>query len=150
MVFKSIEEFEAYVLARCGNAVASAEQKVHDVIDSFLSTYYGEFTPEEYIRTNQLMHSLVKTGVKTTGNGFEAEVYFDVGKLNYKQGIVPLQSGRTGYATWDGRKVLETAMHGSHGGYTGGTPIWDASMNQLGNICDLLLRELKAQGIPIR
>lgn len=150
MVFKSIEEFESYVLAKCGNAVASAEQKVHSVIDSFLSTYYGEFAPDEYIRTNQLMHSLVRTGVKSTGNGFEAEVYFDVGKLNYKQGLVPLQSGRMGYATWDGGKVLDTAMHGSHGGYVGGTPIWDASMTQLGNILELLKQELIKQGIPIK
>ena len=154
MVFKSEAELKSYVLARCSKAVANAEQKVHNVIDSFLKTYYGEFTPEEYIRTNQLMHSLVKTGVKGTGNGFEAEVYFDAGKLNYEQGVMPLQHtpehGRYGWATWTGDKVLDTAMNGSHGGYVGGTPIWSASMSQLGNITELLKQELIKQGIPIK
>lgn len=154
MVFKSEEQLKSFVLAKCRNAVANTEQKVHNVIDSFLNAYYGEFTPDEYIRTNKLMHSLVKTGVKKVGNGFEAEVYFDVGKLNYEQGMMPLQHtpehGRYGWATWTGDKVLDTAMNGSHGGYIDGTPIWNASMGQLGNIVELLKQELIKQGIPIK
>ena len=154
MVFKSEEQLKAYVLGKCKNAVSNTEQKVHKIIDTFLNTYYGEFTPEEYIRTNKLMHSLVKTGVKPSGDGFEAEVYFDVSKLNYEKGMMSLQHtpehGRYGWATWDGEKVLDVAMHGSHGGYIGGTPIWSVSMSQLGNITELLKQELIKQGIPIR
>ena len=154
MIFKSEEQLKSYVLERCRNAVSNAEQKIHKTIDSFLIRYYGEFTPDEYIRTNKLMHSLVKTGVKSSGNGFEAEVYFDISRLNYEQGMMPLQHtpehGRYGWATWTGDKVLETAMNGSHGGYVGGTPIWGASMSQLGNIVELLKQELIKQGIPIK
>lgn len=154
MIFKSEEQLKSYVLEKCKIAVSNSEQKIHNTIDSFLNNYYGEFKPEEYIRTNQLLHSLVRTGVKSVGNGFEAEVYFDVGKLNYEQGLMPLQHtpehGRYGWATWDGAKVLDTAMNGSHGGYVGGTPIWSSSMSQLGDIIGLLLKELKAQGIPIK
>ena len=164
-VFESVADFEKFVLDCCKVAVTNAEEKIHKTIDTFLKQYYSEFTPREYIRTNQLLHSLVKTGVKSTGNGYEAEVYFDVGRLNYETGLMYLQHtaehGRFGWATWSGGQVLETAMQGSHGGYTGafnghgsfagayGTPIWAASMAKLGNIIQLLVKELRAAGIPI-
>lgn len=154
MIFNSIAEFEKYVLDRCKVAVANSEKKVHKVIDTFLKKYYSEFTPKEYIRTYQLLHSLVRSGIRSTGNGYEAEVYFDVGALNYETGYMYLQHtaehGMLGYATWDGAKVLETAMQGSHGGYVDGTPIWDVSMAKLQPILDLLLKELRAAGILIQ
>lgn len=155
MVFKSEEQLKAFVLAKCRNAIVNTEEKVHRIIDSCLEQFYNEFDPEEYIRTQQLLHSLVRSGVKSVGNGFEAEVYFDVGKLNYQTGEVPLQHtpehGMYGYATWSGQKVLDVAMTSGlpHGGYAGGTAIWTTSMTQLGDILGLLLKELKAQGIPI-
>ena len=152
-VFESVADFEKFVLDCCKVAVANAEEKIHKTIDTFLKQYYSEFTPREYIRTNQLLHSLVKTGVKSTGNGYEAEVYFDAGRLNYQMGFMPLQHtpehGMYGYATWSGGQVLETAMQGSHGGAEYGTPIWAMSMAKLGNIIQLLVRELRVAGIPI-
>lgn len=157
MNFDSIEQLEKYILDKCKIAVANAEQEVHRAIDKFLKKYYSDFEPKEYIRTEQLLHSLVKTGVKSTGNGYMAEVYFDVGALNYETGYMYLrhtdEHGMLGYATWDGGKVLETAMQGSHGGYTYTEPIWAGSMVELwskhGSIIKLLVKELKAAGIPI-
>ena len=154
MLFNSVEELKGYVLGKCTAAVANVEQKVHAVIDQTLAQFYGEFEPSEYIRTGKLMHSLVKTGVKSTGNGVEAEVYFDASALNYEQGVMPLkhtsEHGMYGWATWTGGKVLETAMNGSHGGYVRGTPVWSTSQARLGDIYALLIKELKAQGIPIK
>lgn len=153
MLFNSVKQFEKYVLSRCKVAVANSEEKVHKVIDTFLKKYYNEFEPKEYIRTYQLLHSLVKSNIIPTGNGYEARVYFDIGALNYEKGYMYLQHtaehGMLGYATWSGAKVLDTAMHGSHGGYVSGTPIWEVSMAKLEPILDLLLKELKAAGIPI-
>lgn len=154
MIFKSVEALEEYVLAQCRSAVAEAEQEVYEVIDSCLDQFYGEFTPAEYIRTKQLLHSLVRTGVKPVGNGYVAEVYFDVGRLNYEQGVMPLQHtpqhGMYGWASKTGSEVLDMAMHGSHGGYEDGTAIWDASIAKLGNIWELLKEKLIANGIPIK
>lgn len=151
MVFKSENELKNFLLKGCQNAVIQAEEKVHRVIDDCLRQFYSEFSPDEYIRTEQLLHSLVRSGVKSTGNGFEAEVYFDVSKLNYQQGVVPTQHG-TGYATWSEEKVLDVAMQSDtpHGGYAGGTAVWRESRAQLGNIYELLTQELRAQGIPIK
>lgn len=151
MVFKNEKELERFLLEKCRNAVAQTEQKVYAIIKSTLVQFYNEFTPEEYIRTNQLLHSLVKTDVKKVGNGYEAEVYFDVSALNYQTGVVPTQHG-TGYATWSGQTVLDVAMESGfpHGGYRDGTAVWTVSRRTLGNIRELLKNNLIAQGIPIR
>lgn len=154
MVFKNEKQLKDFLMAKCQSAIIQAEEKIHRTIDDCLKQFYSEFTPDEYIRTSQLLHSLVRSGVKTTSNGFEAEVYFDVGKLNYQTGVIWTQHG-TGYATWDAETVLRVAMTGDygglpHGGYEGGTAIWTESLRRLGNIWSLLEQELKAQGIPIK
>lgn len=140
MVFKNEKQLESFLLQKCKAAVASTEQKVYQVIDRCLDQYYDEFTPDEYIRTQKLLHSLVRSGVKSTENGFEAEVYFDAGMLNYTTG------------SWDGETVLNVAMESSvpHGGYASGTAIWTTSREILGDIHALLKEELIAQGIPIK
>ncbi len=150
MVFKNEAQLKAFILKKCQSGVMAAEEKVYKIIDECLQQFYGEFDPEEYIRTSQLLHSLVRSGVKSTGNGYEAEVYFDVGALNYATGIVPTQSG-VGYATWSAETVLSVAMESGvpHGGYAGGTAIWSVSNARLGDITALLVRELRKQGIPI-
>ena len=149
MVFKNQKQLESFLLAKCKVAITQAEERVYRVIDSVLKRYYNEFAPDEYIRTEKLLHSLVKSNVKRVDNGYEAEVYFDESKLNYQTGVIPTQHG-TGYATWGAKEVLDTAMNGSHGGYVGGTPLWGTSMAILGDICALIKKELIAQGIPIR
>lgn len=153
MTFKNKKEFEKYILSKCKIAVAQTEEKIYRVIDSCLKKYYNEFTPDEYIRTKKLLNSLVKSRVISTGNGFEAEVYFDESRLNYENGVMPLkhtpEHGMYGWATWGADEVLDTAMKGSHGGYVSGTAIWNESNAVLGDILALLRRELISQGIPI-
>lgn len=151
MVFKNEAQLQSYLLAKCKSAVVQAETKVHKTIDGCLQRFYSEFDPDEYIRTSQLLHSLVRSGIKSTGNGFAAEVYFDIGSLNYQRGVVPTQHG-TGFAAWDRETVLKVAMESGvpHGGYAGGTAIWTESMIRLGNIFELLKQELIKQGIPIK
>lgn len=149
MVFKNEKQLKEFVLAKCKAAIAQAEERVYRVIDGALRQYYSEFKPDEYIRTEKLLHSLVKSDVKRVGNGYEAEVYFDEKQLNYQTGVVETQHG-TGYATWGADEVLDTAMHGSHGGYIDGTAIWGTSHAVLGDIYILIKKELIAQGIPIK
>lgn len=124
-------------------AVFNTCEKIYSVIEKNLRVYYGEFSPEEYIRTKQLLNSLVRQS-----SGLHAEVYFDAGALNYQTGVIETQHG-TGYATWGAAEVLDTSMHGSHGGYVGGTAIWDNSMSELGDIIALIVKELRAAGLPV-
>ena len=149
MAFNNDTKLKAALIAACARAVSEVERKVHSKFAENLNEYYGEFTPAEYIRTGALSGSLETTGTYSTGNGASAEIYFST--PSYKQGVVPLQHtpehGRYGWATWTGEQVLDTAMHGSHGGYAAGTAIWDDSMIEFGDIEDLLRKALKAQGL---
>ena len=148
MTFGSLAELKAALVAASVNAVAKVESEVYTTFAGNLNQYYGEFIPAEYIRTGALFGSLDRTGVKSTGSGASADVYFNT--PSYQTGVVPLQSGRTGWATWSGEQVLDTAMHGSHGGYTSGTAIWDEPIAILNaEAINILKRELIAAGIPL-
>ena len=137
------EKIKKDIEAKAKVAVFNTREKIYSVIEKNLRVYYGEFSPEEYIRTQQLLNSLVRQS-----SGLHAEVYFDVGALNYQTGVIETQHG-TGYATWGAAEVLDTSMHGSHGGYVGGTAIWDNSMSELGDIIALIVKELRAAGLPV-
>lgn len=158
MTFKNEAQLKKFLLSKCKAAVAGTEQKVHDIIDKCLKQFYAQFDPDEYIRTEQLLHSLVKGKVESDGkNGYKAEVYFDVDGLHYQTGVVPTQHG-TGYAVWDKDTILDVAMTGSysglpHGGYAKGTAIWtksQATIATLGGVYEMLERELQAIGVPIK
>jgi len=136
-----IENIEKKLLAACLGAMDEVEYKVHNEFSKNLDNFYGSYTPAEYIRTGALRGSLNTTGVKSTGNGAEAEVYFTT--PSYQTGWVPLQSGDYGWAEWSGQKVLDNAMDGSHGGWAHSAPIWSTSMNNLGDLKALLLAEAK-------
>lgn len=125
--------------SRAKVAVFNTREKIYSVIEKNLRVYYGEFSPEEYIRTQQLLNSLVRQS-----SGLHAEVYFDAGALNYQTGVIETQHG-----TWGAAEVFDTSMHGSHGGYVGGTAIWDNSMSELGDIIALIVKELRAAGLPV-
>lgn len=129
-------------------AVFNTREKIYSVIEKNLRVYYGEYRPKEYIRTQQLLNSLVRQS-----SGLHAEVYFDAGALNYENGVMELQhtseTGVYGWATWGAAEVLDTSMHGSHGGYVSGTAIWDNSMSELGDIIALIVKELRAAGLPV-
>ena len=162
MKFKNETQLKNFLMQKCRAAVAGTEQKVHNIIDKCLRQFYEQFEPEEYIRTEQLLHSLVKSKVEPNGkNGYKARVYFDATLLNYDNGYVAIQSteitGRMGYAAWDTDTILDVVMTGSysglpHGGYANGTAIWsksEAMIQTLGGVLEMLERELKMIGVPI-
>ena len=150
MTFKNEKQLKEFLLAKCKVAITQAEERVYKVIDGALKQYYSEFDPSEYIRTQQLLHSLVKSDIKKVGNGYEAEVYFDDSAMKYETEHVLRKSGWYGSATWGAEEVLDTAMNGSHGGYIDGTAIWGTSMAVLGDIYALIKQELIKQGIPVK
>lgn len=137
--FKSDAELRSYILKKSSRAVAVAAEKVYKVIEEFVMQYYNDYTPEQYERTYQLLTSLVKSDIRSTGNGVAIDVYFDAGALSYSTG------------TWGGEEVLSTALHGSHGGYTRTAPIMGQSLNWLNaHAIEELKKALIAQGIPVK
>ena len=168
MTFDSIDALKNYILSRSKVAVEIAREKVYDKIAEFLLQFYEEFTPRVYVRTYQLLCSLVKTDVKSTTNGWTAEVYFDISALKYATRIVPQGQPWTPWAsenntyhreTWadeNTKWVFENAMTGTypHGGYSGAkknTRIWTESLKALNQEKRNMLRQsLLEAGIPVR
>ena len=149
MKFRSEEEIKSYIMSRIKNSVAMSEKKAHEIINNFLKQYYSEFSPSVYERTYQRLHSLVKSEVASTGNGYKAEIYFDISKLDYSMKLV--NGKQVPNKGWSEEKTLEAAMTGSHGGYSFGTPIWTESETMLNaNMINILKQYLISSGIPIR
>lgn len=162
MTFDSLDELKNHILSQSQVAIELAQEKVANIINHFLTEYYREFEPEVYVRTYQLLRSLIKSDVAYTGNGWVAEIYFDISALDYSTRVVPAQfswaSGDNTYhrQPWTDANtawVLNTAMTGGspHGGYAGGTAIWTESMKILNKQAIKILKEkLIAAGVPVR
>lgn len=154
MVFKNKRDIELYLKERLKNATFDVQQKIYDVIDKVLAKWYGEYDPSMYHRTRQLLHSLVKSEIVATDNGYETRVYFDASSMDYSFKFLRGQMYSHNGAS--GEEVLDAAMHGSHGA-TGWkiadttTPVWDTSMNALkSEFRDMMKAELIANGIPVK
>lgn len=162
MTFNSFDELKKYILSHSKVAIELAQNKVAYIINHFLTEYYNEFPPLVYIRTYQLLNSLVKTDIKSTGNGWVADVYFDLSALDYSKRVVPPQfswgdDDNTYHRDpWDDANtkwVLDTAMTGGlpHGGAYGGTAIWVESMKELSkDKIEILKKALLDAGIPVK
>ena len=104
MVIKNESQLKKVLLAKCKNALIKSQEQVYQIIDRFLKEFYAEFSPEMYERTYQLYRSLVKSDIIPTGNGYKAEVYFDLSSIDYVTGSKP-----------SGEQVMQAAEFGRHG-----------------------------------
>ena len=149
MTFNSLDSLKSYILSKSQGALQMAVEQVYQIIDRFVKEYYSEYSPEVYERTYQLYRSLVKSDVVSTGNGWKAYVYFDIDQLDYAMKRV---NGRNiPNSGWSEEKTLSAAAHGSHGGYTSGTAIWDDSLPIVNKeIVNILRRTLIENGIPVK
>lgn len=146
MVFKNEAQLKSFLLAKCQNALLKAQEKVYKIIDIYVQRFYADYDPVMYERTYQLLHSLVKSEIISTGNGYEARVYFDAGSIGYDTGRQP-----------SGEQVISAASYGGHGAtglkvvYGDGADIWYTPKEILDSeAIKILVEELRAAGIPIK
>ncbi len=154
MTFKNPVELESYFLSKIHASTEKVEEEVYRIIDRVLAKWYGEYDPVMYQRTKQLLHSLVKSEVIPTANGFEAEVYFDTGRMNYSFKML----GKKMYPNNgpSGEEVLQAAMQGGHGAAGWNiaattTPVWSESVGMLDpEVYEMIKQALAANGIPVK
>ena len=146
MAFKNETELRTFLLAKCKNALIKSQGQVYQIVDRFVKEFYAEFSPEMYERTYQLYRSLVKSEIISTGNGYEAHVYFDLSSIDYVTGSQP-----------SGEQVMQAAEWGRHGAMGlavadfKGTSIWHESLEVLNaEAINTLKRMLISEGIPIK
>ena len=167
MTFDSIDALKSYILSRSKVAIQKAQEQVYQVIDRFVKEYYAEYSPEVYESTYQLYRSLVKSEIVQSGNGWVANVYFDLDSLDYQIKHFtryPVSGGYMNpfnldispdgtFPNPDGsaEKVMESAAHGRHGGKAHGTAIWDEPIALLNTEAyNILKRMLIDSGIPVK
>ena len=147
--FRNVSEMKAYINERIPRALQQTEEVIKEVIDRFIKEYYGEWTPEWYDRTYQLYRSCVKSGVESAGSGFRIRVYLDANQLDYT--MKSIKGRKISNVGGSEQKTLEAAAHGSHGGYRGGTAIWDEPNAILKkDVVNILKRMMIAAGLPVQ
>lgn len=146
MFFKNEDQLKSFLMSKCQAALKNAQEKVYKIIDLHIQRFYADYDPVMYDRTYQLMHSLVKSNIRPTGSGYEAEVYFDLGSISYVTGAKP-----------SGGQVMDAAAYGGHGAsglkvvYGGGADIWQTPKDILdAEAINILVQELRVAGIPIK
>lgn len=135
---------KADILSKSKNGVAMTEKEIYDVMLKNVRKFYGEVSPKEYIRTGHLGKSL-----KSVNGGLSARVFFNEGGMAHPRPWALGQSGRWHQVLWPEGKILDAAMHGSHGAAYQGTAIWHESMSELGDIEQRLVSNLRRAGLPI-
>lgn len=146
-----IDAIKKDVLNKMPKAIVAVQNRVHDVCTKFLNVFYGEYEPSVAIRTYQVFNSLVKSDIRRIGNGYEADVYFDLSALNHPVSYTG-QNGMTVNRNYSESAIMSSVMIGStHGGAVGGTPVFtEADAQVAANARQWLAQELRAAGIPIR
>lgn len=149
MTFKNDNELKSFLLQKCKEAISQTQNKIYAIIKKSLVMFYQDYDPILYERTNQLLHSLVKSEIRQVGNGYRAEVYFDLSSIDYITGNMPT-----------GEQVMKAASHGMHGAVgkdlryvpgDSGVDIWNSPMQIIDkDAIDMIVKALKAQGVPIR
>lgn len=149
MTFKSIKEFESYILKKCENAISQTQEiSRHDIIKQ-ANAFYDSYEPSMYDRTRQLTDRngevekfIIKSPINTFGSGCQADVHLEVGSLSYSTGLQP-----------SGEQVVSAAVAGGHGAeglkvvYSGGVSLWNPQLQEKAN--NDLAQALRNQGLPL-
>lgn len=156
MVFKNEKQLEAFLMKKCKNALIKSQEQVYQIIDRFVKQYYAEFSPEMYERTYQLYRSLVKSDIRQVGKGYEASIYFDLDTLDHHLHRIRVNGNVYSYEgkhKWSEQQILDNALTGDlpHGGYAGGTAIWNEALSVLNTeAIEVLKRMLISEGVPLK
>ena len=138
----TVAQIKADLTKKVGVAMEGVKKQVENIFFNVIMQYYGEYSPNQYIRTWQIAQlaqniAAVAVKVRVVGAGFE--IYFDASMLNYPNG------------QWSEQQVLDNVMAiGNHGGASAGTPVWTTAMGILDpQMKSIVKEELIKAGIPI-
>lgn len=160
MLIRNSNELKTILLPKIKSAVKQTQEEAYTIIHRFVKQWYAEYSPTLYARTYQLFQSLVKSKIIETPNGYKAEVYFDLDKLDYY--MKTLQNGEiVKNKNWNPKSksieekalqnVAEYGYHILKGRKVHGTEIWNESLAILNKeAINILVNNLKSAGIPIK
>lgn len=139
--FTSVKALEKAILDRCELATDYATEWSKAMVEMHKQQFYDEYTPIDggYIRTYQLRDSLDRTGVRSSGKGYEADVYFH-NDWDYTDD--PDDRG------WTTAEIVNANMKGGHKQHN--TAVWEDSIESLeGEWHDIAKGSLSLAGLPV-
>lgn len=100
-----------------------------------INTYYGEYSPVLYQRTNIFRESPEKGAAVSIGLGAMITMsYVDRGGHYFNED-----------STWDDAMVFESSMAGKHGGRIFGTNVWNLTLMRFDSAANLIITNALAQ-----
>lgn len=117
-------------------------ERVYETLNYYLDEYYTGWTPSSYKRTQDFLHSAVKTEAVPYKGGVRASVYIDYESMD-------------DYVNATGYQVARWANEGLHGGLSVSHKphVWDDTLKETidnGSLLKLAVEYLRSHGIPVR
>lgn len=138
----NMDELEKALQPMMIGLVSQLADEVYKTLNYFLYEYYTGWTPQSYRRTEDFLHSAVKTEAKIIRNECVASVYIDYESMD-------------NYVNATGFQVATWASTGYHGGLSVNHKphVWDDTMDETINNGSLLksaITYLKSKGFSVR
>lgn len=143
----------------------TTRDEIYKAIQKSIESYYSEYHPSVYNRTEKFLNSLVKTEIKQSGRELFCEVKIDEEYLKYTYPYTGKfnpsyphhYDGRFAMGidvvNWANRQFPDDDVPGGNHGYTidAGREdgFWDGTLEELGEILTLLKKNLELQGLNI-
>ena len=150
-VIRSMNDLTKILESRIQQALKMTQQEIFKVIQEHITDYYKEpvfrngtsAIPMLYSRTNKLLNSLIKTGIKKNDGTISCTVEIDPNYLNYRyiggaSGLDVMLSSEQAFHGWS----IESDMR-----------IWSDSLAELGlrpGIIYIMKTNLKKCGVPVK
>lgn len=150
-----VEDIRKDILRGVQAAVAETKEDVMNIIAKLMMEFYAEYSPSLYLRTGQLLNTIVDEGIKSRAKGSGFEIYFDSGMMRHPNPAYD-RWGASHKTKWSESRILEFVMEGGdngapHGGYApaGGNPIWFKLEKELSDLDIILCAALLKAGVPV-
>ena len=108
-IFMSTAQMKNYMMKAFDKALKIDEPSVLHMFEDYINSFYDEFSPKWYKRTQMLANSCASSGIQHTGSGSYYEIDFH---------------GHWETGSWSDETILLVNLTGSHGGVQSGTSIW--------------------------
>lgn len=160
-IIKTGAELDSLLEKIAYQALENTREKIGNALQAAIERYYDEYDPDWYKRTYAFLNSLVKTDIIKRGNVLSCEVKIDEDYLRSfyaDYGDYPSEYRGTpargiDVVNWANRKFPDDPMPGGNHGYTQDAGyrygFWDGTLNELGDILDIIKDELQKVGINI-
>jgi hypothetical protein len=79
--FNSVNDLVKHVNRELPINIEIIGKDIKSVLRFHLNEWLNGYSPKYYERTDMLINSITVSKVKSTGNGYEIEIYFDANKI---------------------------------------------------------------------